>query len=49
MTVEENKPQELTMLCHKGLWLVRHLEAPDVPFEVYDKETLKKKEEEMPF
>ena len=32
------------MLIYNDLWLVRHKDAPDVPFEVWDKETLKKME-----
>ena len=37
------------MLCHKDFWFVRHKDSPDVPFEIYDKETLKKKDGETPF
>ena len=37
------------MLCHKGLLLVRHREAPDVPFVIFSKETLKPAEGEEPF
>ena len=37
------------MLVYRDLWLVRHKDSPDVPFEVYDKETLMKKEGEDPF
>ena len=47
--VSENKPLEATMLIHNNLWLVRHKNAPDVPFEVFDKETLVKKEGEVEF
>lgn len=32
---------EMTMLCHDGLLLVRHATASDVPFEEFSKETLK--------
>ena len=37
------------MLMHNDLWLVRHENAPDLPFEVFDKETLKKKDGEVEF
>ena len=39
----------MTMLCHKGMLLVRHREAPDVPFVIFDKQTLKPAEGEEPF
>ena len=39
----------MTMLCHDGLLLVRHRDAPDVPFVVWDKQTLKKSEDAEPF
>ena len=43
-TESSDNKREVTMLIYKDLWLVRHKDAPDVPFEVWDKETLKKKE-----
>ena len=39
----------MTMLCHDGLLLVRHANAPDLPFEVFSKETLKPATDQEPF
>ena len=39
----------MTMLCHKDLFLVRHREAPDVPFQVFKKDTLTHDTEAKPF
>ena len=47
--VAADTPLEATMLIHNQLWLVRHKNAADVPFEVFDKETLVKKEGEVEF
>ena len=33
----DEKYHEMTMLCHKGMLMIRHREAADVPFVIFDK------------
>jgi len=37
------------MMSHNGLLLVRHRDAPDAPFVIFDKQTLRPAESVEPF
>ena len=39
----------MTMLCHKDLLLIRHRDAPDVPFQIFKKDNLTHDAEARPF
>ena len=47
--IENRSLLDMTMLCHDGLLLVRHANAPDVPFQVFSKETLEQDPAQTPF
>ena len=37
------------MLCHKSHFMIRHRDAPDVPFQLYNKETLEPDRESLAY